>query len=313
MELTDLLPSLIKTLAIGIAIGLSIVAAVLFILSLWKLGCILGQPAFVAILNSSLCRGAYTDDKDEKASSGTQDMPPTMQQRPRLSASQRKAKDARNFAGTLALFLCYVGASIEVIIASPPESWQIPAGEDANVLYRRPKPKHSATEEMDSFLTSLVRSLTSGLLAGFSIGAIGGFLILVWRVGSYVGLPLGLAMANVFFTDQTKNENEDNTGPNANSSTSPQQQQQQQQPAVPSLEERRVRAARGMAGILTLYLCIGFLIWEITATPTGTWHLAPGESAEKFLVPSCVTALKTCFEAIVALGVLSGSVRVLGL
>ncbi|KAI7236667.1 hypothetical protein KC330_g3613 [Hortaea werneckii] len=133
MEPTDFLPSLIKTLAIGIAIGLSIVAAVLFILSLWKLGCILGEPVFVALLNSSPFRDTYTDDNDEKTSSGTQDSPPTkqQQQRPRLSASERKAKDARNFAGGLALFLCYVGASIEVTVATPPGTWQIPAGQDA--------------------------------------------------------------------------------------------------------------------------------------------------------------------------------------
>lgn len=134
MELIDFLPSLIKTLAIGIAIGLSIVAAVLFILSLWKLGCILGQPTFVTILNSSPFRDTYTDYNDEKASSDIQDTPPKkkqQQQRPRLSASERKAKDARNFAGTLALFLCYVGASIEVTVATPPATWQIPAGQDA--------------------------------------------------------------------------------------------------------------------------------------------------------------------------------------
>lgn len=161
---------------------------------------------------------------------------------------------------------------------------------------------------MDSFLTSLVRSLTSGLLAGFSIGAIGGFLILVWRAGSYVGRPLGLAIANVFVTDPTRNENEGDTGPpKANSETSP------QQPAVSSLEERRFRLAGQIAGSATLYLCIGFLFWEIAVTPTGTWDLAPGESAEKFLIPVCVIGFKTCLEATVALGVLSGSVRVLGL
>ncbi|KAI7052584.1 hypothetical protein KC366_g92 [Hortaea werneckii] len=106
MELSDVLLSLINILAMGAAIGLSILAAVLFILSLWKLGCILGQPAFVAIFNSSPFRDTYTDSKDEKASSGTQDTSSTKhQQRPRLSASERKAKDARNFAGTVALFL----------------------------------------------------------------------------------------------------------------------------------------------------------------------------------------------------------------
>lgn len=133
MKLTDFLPSIIKTLAIGIAIGLSIVAAGLFILSLWKLGCLLGQPTFVTILNSSLFRDTYTDDKDEKASSNLRDTPPTKQQqrRPRLSVSERKAKDARNFAGTFALFLCYVGASIEVTVATPPHTWQIPTGQDA--------------------------------------------------------------------------------------------------------------------------------------------------------------------------------------
>ncbi|KAI7154885.1 hypothetical protein KC349_g7348 [Hortaea werneckii] len=312
MELTDFLLSLIKTLAIGIAIGLSVVATVLFILSLWKLGCILGQPVFVALLNSSPFRDTYTDDKDEKASSGTQDTPPTkrqQQQRPRLSASERKAKDARNFAGTLALFLCYVGASIEVTVATPPDTWQIPAGQDANVLYRKPTPKDFASESMDSFLTSLVRSLTSGLLAGFSIGAIGGFLILVWRAGTYVGRPLGSAIANAVITDQTKTENEGNTGPKATSSTSPQQQQS----AVLSLEERRFRSAVMIAGIATAYLCIGFLLWEVAIVPPGTWDLAPGESAEKFLIPVCMIGFKTCLEAIVALGVLSGSVRVLGL
>ncbi|KAI7321514.1 hypothetical protein KC326_g2153 [Hortaea werneckii] len=311
MELIDFLPSLIKTLAIGIAIGLSVVAAVLFILSLWKLGCILGEPVFVALLNSSPFRDTYTDDNDEKTPSGTQDSPPTkqQQQRPRLSASERKAKDARNFAGGLALFLCYVGASIEVTVATPPGTWQIPAGQDANVLYRRSTPKHSATESMDSFVTSLTRSLTSGLLAGFSIGAIGGFLILVGKVASYVGRPFGLAIAKVQITDQTRNENEGDTGPKANSSTSP----RQQQPAVLSLEKRRLEAARITTGTATFCLCLGFLCWEIEVTPTETRKLAPGESAEKFLIPGCVIALKACFEAIVALGVLSGSVRVLGL
>ncbi|KAI7279253.1 hypothetical protein KC343_g513 [Hortaea werneckii] len=166
---------------------------------------------------------------------------------------------------------------------------------------------------MDSFVTSLTRSLTSGLLAGFSIGAIGGFLILVWRVASYVGRPLGLAVAKVCITDQTGNENEGDPGPKANDSTSVQQQLQQQKRAETSLEERRFRAAGTIAGIATAYLCIGFLFWEIAVAPIGTWDLAPGESAEKFLIPGCVIALKTCFEAIVALGVLSGSVRVLGL
>ncbi|KAI7351271.1 hypothetical protein KC320_g5035 [Hortaea werneckii] len=167
---------------------------------------------------------------------------------------------------------------------------------------------------MDSFVISLVRSLTSGLLAGLSVGAIGGFIILVWRVGSYVGRPLGLVIANVLITDQIRNENEGDPGPKANDSTSTQQQQQQQQQrAETSLEERRLGAARTIAGIATAYLCIGFLFWEIAVTPSGTWDLAPGESAEKFLIPGCVIALKTCFEAIVALAVLSGSVRVLGL
>ncbi|KAI7551652.1 hypothetical protein KC331_g2417 [Hortaea werneckii] len=312
MELTDFLPSLIKTLAIGIAIGLSIVAAVLFILSLWKLGCILGQPVFVALLNSSPFRDTYTDDKDEKASSGTQDTPPTkrqQQQRPRLSASERKAKDARNFAGTLALFLCYVGASIEVTVATPPVPQLRNTAHREEILHRNSTPKDFATESMDSFLTSLVRSLTSGLLAGFSIGAIGGFLILVWRAGTYVGHPLGSAIANVLVTDQTRNENEGDTGPpKANSETSP-----QQQPAALSLEERRFRSAGMTAGIATVYLCMGFLIWEVAIVPSGTWDLAPGESAEKFLMPVCVIGLKSSLEAIVALGVLSGSVRVLGL
>ncbi|KAI7339349.1 hypothetical protein KC315_g1273 [Hortaea werneckii] len=167
---------------------------------------------------------------------------------------------------------------------------------------------------MDSFLTSLVRSLTSGLLAGFSIGAIGGFLILVWTVGSYVGRPLGSAIANVFITDQIRNENNGDTGPpKATSETSPQQQQQQQQPTVSSLEERRFRLAGQIAGIAIIYLCIGFLGWEVAIVPPGTFDLAPGESAEKFLIPVCMIGFKTCLEAIVALGVLSGSVRVLGL
>lgn len=167
---------------------------------------------------------------------------------------------------------------------------------------------------MDSFLTSLVRSLTSGLLAGFSIGAIGGFLLLVWRAGSYVGRPLGSAIANVLIMDQSRNENEGDTGPKANRETPPpQQQQQQKQSTASSLEERRFRAAGQIAGIATLYLCIGFLIWEVAIVPLGTWDLAPGESAEKFLIPVCVIGFKTCLEAIVALGVLSGSVRVLGL
>ncbi|KAI6858512.1 hypothetical protein KC343_g928 [Hortaea werneckii] len=137
MELTDILPSLIKTLAMGTAIGLSIVAAVLFILSLWKLGCMLGQPAFVAILNSSPFRDSYTDDKDEKASPGTQDTPPTkqqQQQRPRLSARERKAKDARNIAGTVALFLCYMCAFIELSLDTP-HTWKIPVGQDAAWKY----------------------------------------------------------------------------------------------------------------------------------------------------------------------------------
>lgn len=164
---------------------------------------------------------------------------------------------------------------------------------------------------MDSFVISLVRSLTSGLLAGLSVGAIGGFIILVWRVGSYVGRPLGLVIANVLITDPTGNENEGDPGPKANDSTSPQQQQQQR--AETSLEERRLGAARTIAGIATAYLCIGFLFWEIAVAPSGTWDLAPDESAEKFLIPGCVIALKACFEAVVALGVLSGSVRVLGL
>ncbi|KAI7086172.1 hypothetical protein KC356_g5234 [Hortaea werneckii] len=167
---------------------------------------------------------------------------------------------------------------------------------------------------MDSFVSSLVRSLTSGLLAGLSVGAIGGFLILVWRVGSYVGRPLGLVIANVLITDEAGSGNESDTGPKANDSASTQQQQQQQQqPPEFSLEERRFGAAGTIAGVATAYLCIGFLFWEIAVAPSGTWSLAPGESAEKFLVPGCVIALKTCFEAIVALGVLSGSVRVLGL
>ncbi|KAI6879016.1 hypothetical protein KC360_g8024 [Hortaea werneckii] len=165
---------------------------------------------------------------------------------------------------------------------------------------------------MDSFVSSLVRSLTSGLLAGLSVGAIGGFLILVWRVGSYVGRPLGLVIANVLITDEAGSGNESDTGPKANDSASTQQQQQQQPPEF-SLEERRFGAAGTIAGVATAYLCIGFLFWEIAVAPSGTWSLAPGESAEKFLVPGCVIALKTCFEAIVALSVLSGSVRVLGL
>lgn len=163
---------------------------------------------------------------------------------------------------------------------------------------------------MDSFVTSLVRSLTSGLLAGLSVGAIGGFIILVWRVGSYVGRPLGLVIANVLITDQIRNENEGDPGPKAIDSSPTQQQQQR---AETSLEERRLGAARTIAGIATAYLCIGFLFWEIAIAPSGTWDLAPGESAEKFLIPGCVIALKACFEAVVALGVLSGSVRVLGL
>ncbi|KAI7351270.1 hypothetical protein KC320_g5034 [Hortaea werneckii] len=135
MELTDILPSLIKTLAMGTAIGLSIVAAVLFILSLRKLGCILGQPAFMAILNSSPFQDTYTDDKDEKASSGTQDTPPTkQQQRRRLPASERKAKDARNLAGTVALFLCYMCAFIELSLDTP-HTWKIPVGQDAAWKY----------------------------------------------------------------------------------------------------------------------------------------------------------------------------------
>ncbi|GAB1727120.1 hypothetical protein NU195Hw_Modified_43t1 [Hortaea werneckii] len=168
---------------------------------------------------------------------------------------------------------------------------------------------------MDSFVTSLTRSLTSGLLAGFSIGPIGGFLILVWRMGSFVGRPLGLAVAKVCIPDQTGNENEGDSGPKANDSspTQQQQQQQQQQRAETSLEDRRLGAARTIAGIATAYLCIGFLFWEIAVAPSGTWDLAPRESAEKFLIPGCVTTLKACFEAVVALGVLSGSVRVLGL
>ncbi|KAI6845511.1 hypothetical protein KC332_g5366 [Hortaea werneckii] len=164
---------------------------------------------------------------------------------------------------------------------------------------------------MDSFVSSLVRSLTSGLLAGLSVGAIGGFLILVWRVGSYVGRPLGLVIANVLITDQAGSGNKSDTGPKANDSAST--QQQQQQPPESSLEERRFGAAGTIAGIFTAYLCIGFLFWEIAVAPSGTWNLAPDESVERFLVPGCVIALKTCFEAIVALGVLSGSVRVLGL
>ncbi|GAB1727121.1 hypothetical protein NU195Hw_g8038t1 [Hortaea werneckii] len=126
----------------GIAIGLSIVAAVLFILSLWKLGGILGQPAFIAILNSSPFRDTYTDDKDEKASSGTQDTPQTkqkqqqQQQRPRLPASERKAKDARNLAGTVALFLCYVCAFIELQLSlGAPQTWESPAWQDAAWKY----------------------------------------------------------------------------------------------------------------------------------------------------------------------------------
>ncbi|KAI6835884.1 hypothetical protein KC332_g5661 [Hortaea werneckii] len=325
MELTDILPSLIRILAMGIAIGLSIVAVVLFILSLWRLGCILGQPAFMAILNSSPFRDTYTDDKDEKDSSGTHDTPPTkqqQQQRPRLPARERKAKDARILAGTVALFLCYVGASIELSLETP-HTWKIPVGQDAAWKYavlfvcliilkgclEGPTPKNSATESMDSFVTSLTRSLTSGLLAGFSIGAIGGFLILVWRVGSYVGRPLGLAVAKACITEPTGNENEGDPGPKASNSTST----QQQQPAESSLEEKRLRVAGGIGGIATAYLCIGFLFWEIAVAPSGTWDLAPGESAEKFLIPGCVIALKACFEAIVAVGVLSGSVRVLGL
>ncbi|KAI7381103.1 hypothetical protein KC336_g18886 [Hortaea werneckii] len=137
MELADFLPSLINILAMGAAIGLSILAAVLFILSLWRLGCILGQPAFLAIFNSSAFRDTYTDDRDEKSSSDTQGTSPTkqqQQQRPRLSASERKAKDAPNFAGTVALFLCYVGASIELSLDTP-HTWQIPVEQDAAWKY----------------------------------------------------------------------------------------------------------------------------------------------------------------------------------
>lgn len=161
---------------------------------------------------------------------------------------------------------------------------------------------------MDSFVTSLTRSLTSGLLAGFSVGTVGAFLLLVWKVASYIGRPFGLAIAKILIADEARNENEGDSGPKANGSTPP-----QQQPNLPSVEERRSGVAGLISGLATLYLCIGFLCWEIAVAPCGTWNLAPGESAEKFLVPGCVIALKTSFEAIVALGVLSGSVRALGL
>ena len=150
-------------------------------------------------------------------------------------------------------------------------------------------------------LSTIMEFLSSSLQTGLSIaGVILAFTTLVvgiWYCGCYLGHPLAVLLTG--YTPTSKPEDQDRT-----ISTSASERQQAEQAEA----ERKKKVRDIVAGMLAVSLCYMAFILDMTRDA----HRPSDERLfQGTLWSSVAVALKSCLEGMVALGVLSGVVKLL--